>query len=111
MLLSKAWSSFEADKRIEDFSPQTLKAYQVQSLLLIGYFKDVEMGLLDTNQLKEYLAISGKHLKPGSLAHRIRFMKSFFRWSHEEGYLCKNPTSKIKEPKVGKGIPKYLYRT
>ena len=66
------------------------------------------MELLDTNQLKEYLAISGKHLKPASLAHRIRFMKSFFRWSHEEGYLSKNPTSKIKEPKVGKRIPKYL---
>ncbi|SES45949.1 integrase/recombinase XerD [Psychrobacillus sp. OK032] len=62
MLLSKAWASFEADKRIEGFSPQTLKAYRLQSLLLIDYFKDIEMKLLDTNQLKEYLAISGKHL-------------------------------------------------
>ena len=94
MLLSKAWASFESDKRIEDFSPQTLNAYKLQSLLQIGYFKDVEIELLDTNQLKEYLAISGKHLKPASLAHSIRFMKSFFRWSHEEGYLSKNPTSK-----------------
>ncbi|MFF2755820.1 hypothetical protein ACFVR1_19185 [Psychrobacillus sp. NPDC058041] len=66
------------------------------------------MELLDTNQLKEYLAISGKHLKPASLAHRIRFMKSFFRWSHEESCLGKNPTSKTKEPKVGKRISKYL---
>ncbi|MFJ8067139.1 hypothetical protein ACIQYS_21420 [Psychrobacillus sp. NPDC096426] len=86
MLQSKVCSSFEADKRIESFSPQTLKAYQLQSLLLIDYFKDVEIELLDTNQLKEYLAISGKHLIPASLAHRIRFMKSFFRGSHEEGY-------------------------
>lgn len=76
MLLSKAWSSFEADKRIEGFSPQTLKAYQLQSLLLIGYFKDVEMELLDKNQLKEYLAIAGQHLKPANLAHRICFIKS-----------------------------------
>jgi len=51
LLLSKAWSSFEADKRIEGFSRQTLKAYQLQSLLLIDYFKDVDMELLDTNQL------------------------------------------------------------
>jgi integrase/recombinase XerD len=35
-----------------------LKAYHLQSLLLIGYFKDVEMELLDTNQLKEYSAVS-----------------------------------------------------
>ena len=106
LLLSKAWASFEADKRIEGFSPQTLKANQLQSLLLIGYFKDLEIELLDSNQLKEYLAISCKHLKPASLAHRIRFLKSFFRWSYEEGYLSKNPTSKIKGPKVGKRIPK-----
>jgi len=82
LLLSKAWTLFEADKRIEGFSAQTLKAYRLLSFLLIGYFKDIEMVVLDTNQLKEYLAISGKHLKPASLAHRIRFMKSFFRWSH-----------------------------
>ena len=49
------------DKRIEGFSPQTLKAYQLQSSLLIDYFKDVETALLDTNQLKEYLAISCKN--------------------------------------------------
>jgi integrase/recombinase XerD len=59
-----------ADKRIKGFSPQTLNAYLLQSLLLIDYFKDVELELLDTNKLKEYLAISGKHLKPVSLAHR-----------------------------------------
>lgn len=108
LLLSKAWTLFEADKRIEGFSPQTLKTYRLQSFLLIGYFKDIDMELFDTNQLKEYLSISGKHLKPASLVHRIRFMKSFFRWSHEEGYLSKNPTSKIKEPKVGKRLPMYI---
>ncbi|PUB10585.1 site-specific tyrosine recombinase/integron integrase [Paenisporosarcina sp. OV554] len=108
MLLSKAWEAFESDKRIQGFSPQTLKAYLLQLSLLIDYFKDVEITTLDTNQLKEYLAISGKHLKPASLAHRIRFLKSLFRWSHEEGNIRKNPAAKIKEPKVGKRIPKYL---
>ena len=51
MLLSKAWASFEADKRIEGFSPQTLKAYQVQHMLLIGYFMDVEMEFLDNKDI------------------------------------------------------------
>ncbi len=57
------------------------------------------MELPNTNQLMEYLVVSGKHLKLASLAHRIRFMKSLFRWSHEKGYLSKNPISQIKEPK------------
>lgn len=35
-------------------------------------------------------------------------MKSLFRWSHEEGLIPKNPAAKIKEPKAGKRIPKFL---
>ncbi|WP_313958750.1 hypothetical protein [Bacillus sp. X1(2014)] len=35
-------------------------------------------------------------------------MKSLFRWSHEEGHISKNPATKIKEPKSGKRIPKFL---
>jgi integrase/recombinase XerD len=34
--LSKAWETYEADKRIEGFSPQTLKAYRLQAKLLIS---------------------------------------------------------------------------
>ena len=108
MLLSKAWETYESDKRIEGFSPQTLKAYRLQSILLIRYFDDVKIESITTIHLKEYLAKSSENLKPSSLAHRIRFMKSLFRWSHEEGHIRKNPAAKIKEPKVGKRIPKFL---
>lgn len=108
MLLSKSWELYESDKRIEGFSPQTLKAYKLQSKLLIQHFNDVNIEYLTTNQLKEYLAKSSEHLKPSSLAHRIRFIKSLFRWSHEEGHIPKNPSAKIKEPKQGKRIPKFL---
>ena len=47
-------------------------------------------------------------LKPSSLSHRISFIRSLFRWSHEEGIIEFNPASKLKEPKVGKRIPKFL---
>ncbi|NHC42122.1 tyrosine-type recombinase/integrase [Bacillus sp. MM2020_1] len=108
MLLSQAWVKYESDKRIEGFSPQTLKAYNLQSALLIRFFKDVQLDTITTEQLKAYLAKSSESLKPASLAHRIRFMKSLFRWSHEEGHISKNPAVKIKEPKTGKRIPKFL---
>lgn len=57
-----------------------LTAPLVKTLLIsiIGYFQVVEMEWLNTIQLKEYLVVSGKHLKLASLAHRIRFMKPFF---------------------------------
>lgn len=108
MLLSKAWEAYEADKRIEGFSPYTLKAYAIQANLLIMYLKDAELTRIHTENLKEYLNQSANSLKPSSMAHRIRFMKSLFRWCHEEGYIPYNPAAKIKEPKVGKRIPKFL---
>ncbi|WHY02543.1 tyrosine-type recombinase/integrase [Neobacillus sp. DY30] len=108
MLLSQAWETYESDKRIEGFSPQTLKAYKLQSGLLIRFINDVQLDTITTVQLKAYLAKSSESLKPASLAHRIRFMKSLFRWSHEEGHIPKNPAAKIKEPKTGKRIPKFL---
>jgi integrase/recombinase XerD len=108
LLLSQAWGKYESDKRIEGFSPQTLKAYQLQVTLLIRHFGDVEINSLTTEQLKEYLSESSKALKPSSLAHRVRSMKSLLRWSYEEGHISINPAAKIKEPKVGKRIPKFL---
>ncbi len=96
MLLSKAWETYESDKRIEGFSPQTLKAYQLQVNLLIRHFGDLEIDLLSTEQLKAYLSKSSKTLKPSSLAHRVRSMKSLFRWTHEEGHISKNPAARLK---------------
>jgi integrase/recombinase XerD len=74
LLLSRAWELYESDKRIEGFSLQTLKAYQLQSKLLIQHFIDVDIKSLTTDQLKGYLSKSCEHLKPSSLAHRIRFI-------------------------------------
>ncbi|PLT29089.1 tyrosine-type recombinase/integrase [Peribacillus deserti] len=108
MLLTKAWENYEVDKRIEGYSPHTIKAYKVQLYLLIKYFKDIDITTLTTEDLKQYLISNGDHLKPASLAHRIRFIKSLLRWAYEEGYLNHNPAAKIKEPKLGQRIPKFL---
>jgi integrase/recombinase XerD len=64
LLLSTARKSYEADKRIEGFSPNTLKAYGIQAKLLISYFKDPIIDTFNTEGLKEYLVTQGKDLKP-----------------------------------------------
>ncbi len=88
--------------KIEVFSPQTLKAYRLQSNLLIQHFNDLNIKSLTTDQLKGYLAKSSEHLKPSSLAHRIRFVKSLFRWSHEEGIYPKIQLLKSKNLNKGR---------
>ncbi|MEH7346505.1 tyrosine-type recombinase/integrase, partial [Bacillus sp. JJ1532] len=52
--------------------------------------------------------LEGDHLKPSSLGHRVRCIKSIFKWTHDEGFIPKNPAAKLKEPKLGKRIPKFL---
>ncbi len=108
MILSDATKAYEEDKKIEGFSVQTLNAYRLQAKLLIDYLGNIKISMITTPQLKSYLADSSNHLKPSSLSHRIRLIRSLFRWSHEEGIIESNPASKIKEPKVGKRIPKFL---
>ena len=55
MLLSQGWCQYQFDKRLEGYSPRTLKAYLIQSNLLIRYFGDIEMDSLQAEDLKQYL--------------------------------------------------------
>lgn len=108
MLLSEAWELFESERRLQGFSPHTLKAYGIQKNLLIRHIGDVPIQEVTTHILKHYLSKAAKHLKPSSVDHRIRYIKSFFRWAHDEGFIKINPAASIKRPKLPKRIPKTL---
>ncbi|QWG53930.1 integrase (plasmid) [Bacillus mycoides] len=108
MLLSEAWERYQLDKKIEGYSPLTLKTYCFQYNLLLRYFGDINMSEFTTEKLKGYLIEAGEHLKPSSLGHRVRCIKSLFRWTHDEGFILKNPAAKLKEPKLGKKTQKFL---
>jgi integrase/recombinase XerD len=108
MHLSSLWSAYEADKRLEGYSLHTLKAYRLQAQLLIRHVGDVAVQTITHDTLKNYLAETTQHLKPSSIGHRVRFLKSLFRYAHDEGLTLKNPAAKLKEPKQGHRIPKAL---
>lgn len=107
MRISEAWAACEADRRLDGYSRHTLKGYGIQARLFIRFLGDRLINEITTADLKRYLAAQ-THLKPSSLGHRTRFLKSFFRWVQDEGYIVGNPTTKVKEPKEGKRIPKAL---
>jgi len=108
MLLSEAWVIYEADKKIEGFSPVTIKGYKIQHNLLVRHFEDTDLDEISLPALKTYLAETCGHLKSSSLGHRIRFIRAFFRWASEEGYCQANPARKLREPKLGTIVPKAL---
>ncbi|WP_234405542.1 tyrosine-type recombinase/integrase [Paenibacillus sp. IHBB 10380] len=108
MKLSDLWRLYEADKRIQGFSPFTLKAYSLQMKMLISELGDLDIGEITLHLLKEYLSKQSGRLKLSSLGHRIRFVRSLFRFGYEERYLTMNPSLKLREPKMDKRIPKFL---
>ncbi|WP_235548958.1 site-specific integrase [Paenibacillus sp. Soil522] len=94
MKLNDLWALYEADKRILGFSPHTLKAYSLQLRILIREIGDIEIEEISLSLLKEYLAKEAERLKPSSLGHRIRFVRSLFRFAFEEGHIARNPNGK-----------------
>jgi integrase/recombinase XerD len=108
MILSELWKAYESDKRIQSFSPNTLKAYALQLRILVKELGDLDISEITIHLLKEYLAKKSERLKPSSLGHRIRFVRSLFRFAYEEIYLTSNPSLKLREPKMEKRIPKFL---
>lgn len=108
MLLTEVWEKYQLDKTIEGYSVLTVKTYCFQFNLLVRYFGNVDVNDITTSKLKAYLINKGNHLKPSSLGHRVRCIRSLFRWTYEEGIINKNPAAKLKEPKLGKRIPKFL---
>ena len=108
MILSELWRLYEADKRIQGFSTSILKAYALQLKMLLRELGDLDISEVTLNLLKEYLAKQSDRLKPSSLGHRIRFVRSLFRFAYEETYLISNPALKLREPKMDKRIPMFL---
>lgn len=108
MKLNELWSLYEADKRILGFSPYTLKAYSLQLRMLVRKIGDLEIEEVSLNLLKDYLAKQSTRLKPSSLGHRVRFVRSLFRFAFEEGHISRNPSLKLREPKLERRIPKFL---
>jgi integrase/recombinase XerD len=106
--LTQAVALYDADKRLEGYSPHTLAAYAIQARLLVRAVGDVAITQLSTAVLKTYLSRDAERLKASSLGFRIRYLKSLFRWAHENALVTVNPASSIREPKQGVRIPKAL---
>ncbi|WP_338016895.1 phage integrase SAM-like domain-containing protein [Paenibacillus antri] len=100
MKMTHLWKLYEADKRILGFSPHTLKAYSLQFKVLVREIGNLNISEVTLDLLKEYLARQSERLKPNSMGHRIRFIRSLFRFAFEERHIANNPTTKLKEPKV-----------
>ena len=83
MRLSDASNMFLELKGQEGFSPYTIHAYRLQHTLLIRDIGDLDVTEVTLQLLRTHLS-HHNHLKPASLGHKIRAIKSLFHWLVED---------------------------
>ena len=106
--LTTAIRSYLKAKRLDGYSPRTLYSYRRQLQHLANASgNDTPVDCVRLEHLRTYLS-GFTHLKTSSLANRVRVVKVFFKWLHEEEVLLRNPAVKLKEPRLPHRIPKAL---
>ncbi len=95
-------------KRLDGYSLRTLYSYRRQLQHLTERLgSDTPVHEIRLEYLRAYLS-GFTHLKTSSLANRVRVVKVFFKWLHEEEVIFRNPAVKLKEPRPPHRIPKAL---
>lgn len=109
MRATEAIRSWIEQRRAEGYSPNTLRAYRLQLRLLLRVIGDVQVDSITLDHLRGYIAgPQSANRKASTIAHRVRMIRSFFRWCVEEELLLRSPALKLKEPKLPARLPKAL---
>lgn len=70
---------------------------------------DVPVDSIHLDDLRGHIAgPQSANRKASTIAHRVRMVRSFFRWCVAEELLLRSPTQKLKESKLLARLPKSL---
>jgi integrase/recombinase XerD len=97
---------FLASKKLEGLSPNTLRNYRLDLIILANKVKKKVKDITSAD-IRVHLA-EFNHLKMSSMGRKLTSMKSFFGWLTSEEIIQRDPTSKLKSPKIEKRMPKSL---
>lgn len=88
-----------AVKKLDGLSLKTLYNYRLV-LLKFGSYIRKPIATVTTNDIRMFLAITTKDLKSTTVGTILSTLKSFFGWLCNEEIIPKDPTKKLKTPKV-----------
>jgi site-specific recombinase XerD len=102
------------------YSPLTIYGYQTDLLLFFRFlstnregtginsnFTIIPLTSITKTDIREFLYVldSEKNYADRSIHRKICCLRSFFKFSLQEGYITEDPTKSIKTPKIEKSIP------
>lgn len=97
---------FLSSKKVDGVSENTIKNYRIELTIFASHIKK-KLNNITTNDIRNYLS-SFSHLKTISVGTKLSILKSFFGWLVLEEIVVKDPTARIKPPKLEKRLPKGL---
>jgi integrase/recombinase XerC len=90
------------------FSAETVRCYKI-ALTQFFAFCAKKYDEVESTDIREWIgSLNEKGLKPRSVHLKLSAVKSFYHYGMEEYLVKKNPTLKIKKPKIDDSLPYYL---
>lgn len=95
-----------SSKKLEGLSPISLESYRLHLNIFADNVKKKTQDITAAD-IRVYLA-QFTNLKMSSIGTKLSILKSFFSWLAGEEIIQRDPTAKLKPPKVEKRLPKAL---
>lgn len=90
-------------------SINTINAYNQDLTDFIHYFHDYDIKQINKSNINKYiLYLHDKKYSTKSIVRKIASLRGFFKWLNANGYIPKNPTETIEQPKLPKKLPKVM---
>lgn len=97
---------FLSSKRLEGLSPSTLDGYALELLIFFRHIKK-RTDSVTAADIRSFLG-QFNHLKMSTIGKKLSVLKSFFGWLAGEEIIPRDPSAKLKTPKLEKRMPKAL---
>lgn len=94
-------TSWELALKSERRSTKTIETYNVSVRKLVGYLGDVDVAEVGRDDVRGWLVhLDSEGFSPSTQLIRFTAVKVFFGWLVDEGELDRDPTDRIKRPRV-----------
>lgn len=104
----EAWQNFYQDKMIQGYSKNTMSAYKTQVNIFHRFVGNKDINEISLIDIKGYIRKRSTEIKTSSLQHTIKFIRSFFKYLQEEGFIENNVSLKIRFPKENVRVPRFI---
>lgn len=115
----EALDNFYAYQVAKNLSELTIAAYQTDLIQFLEFaahetgmeLEELDVAIVDKYIIRSYLGLMlGKGLSRKSVARKLAAIRSFFKYLCRESIITVSPVQRIPTPKLGKNLPRFLYK-